>query len=123
MNDTVMGIVHHIAGFIMQNSTKEISHTLPAKGISSGERTVTKVLNPVNIGILKAIVENAIEKEYPVELGEGVRKLNSEEKRLIWNSIKMSISPDNLFTLEEPVADLANEYEKVYHDIKIMLYK
>ena len=90
---------------------------------ANGERTVTKVFSPLNISILKAIVENAIEKEYPVELGEGVRKLNSEEKRLIWNSIKMSISPDNLFTLEEPVADLANEYEKVYHDIKIMLYK
>ena len=123
MNDTVMGVVHHLAGFIIQNSTKEISYTLPAKGISSGERTVTKVFNPVNIGILTAIVANAIEKEYPVELGEGVRKLNSEEKRLIWNSIRISISPDNLFTLEEPVADLANEYEKVYHDIKIMLYK
>ena len=123
MNDTVMGIVHHIAGFIMQNSTKEISYTLPAKGISSGERTITKVFNPVNIGILKAIVANAIEKEYPVELGEGLRKLNSEEKRLIWNSIRISISPDNLFTLEEPVADLANEYEKVYDDIKMMLCK
>ena len=121
MNDTVMGIVHHIAGFIMQNSTKEISYTLPAKGISSGERTITKVFNPVNIGILKAIVANAIEKEYPIELGEGVRKLNSEEKKLIWNSIRLSISPDNLFTLEEPVAGLANEYEKVYAEIKTML--
>ena len=123
MNDTVMGIVHHLAGFIIQSSTKEISYTLPAKGISSGERTITKVFNPVNIGILKAIVANAIEKEYPVELGEGLRKLNSEEKRLIWNSIRISISPDNLFTLEEPVADLANEYEKVYDDIKMMLCK
>ena len=119
MNDTVMGIVHHLAGFIIQNSTKEISYTMGA----NGERTVTKVFNPVNIGILKAIVANAIEKEYPVELGEGVRKLNEEEKKLIWNSIKMSISSNYLFTLEEPVADLANEYEKVYHDIKIMLYK
>ena len=123
MNDTVMGIVHHLAGFIIQNSTKEISYTLPAKGISSGERTVTKVFNPVNIGILKAIVANAVEKEYPVELGEGVRKLNSEEKKLIWNSIRISISPDNLFTLEEPIASLANEYEKVYDDIKTMLCK
>ena len=123
MNDTVMGIVHHIAGFIIQNSTKEISHTSPAKGISSGERTVTKVFNPVNIGILKAIVENAIEKEYPVELGEGVRKLNSDEKKLIWNSIKMSISPDNLFILEEPAAGLVNQYEKVYDDIENMLCK
>ena len=121
MNDTVMGIVHHIAGFIMQNSTKEISYTLPAKGISSGERTITKVFNPVNIGILKAIVANAIEKEYPIELGEGVRKLNSEEKKLIWNSIRLSISPIYLFTLEEPVAGLANEYEKVYAEIKTML--
>ena len=119
MNDTVIGIVHHIAGFIIQSSTKEISYTMGA----NGERTVTKVFNPVNIGILKAIVENAIEKEYPVELGEGVRKLDSEEKRLIWNSIKMSISPDNLFILEESVADLANEYEKVYHDIENMLCK
>ena len=123
MNDTVMGIVHHLAGFIRENSTKEISYTLPAKGISSGERTVTKVFNPVNIGILKAIVANAIEKEYPVELGEGVRKLNEEEKKLIWNSIKMSISSNYLFTLEEPVADLANEYKKVYDEIKMMLCK
>lgn len=123
MNDTVLGIVHQLAGFIMQNSTKEISYTTPAKGISNGERTVTKVFNPVNIGILKAIVANAVEKEYPIELGEGVRKLNSEEKRLIWNSIRLSISSNNLFTLEEPVADLANEYEKVYRDIKNMLCK
>ena len=119
MNDTVMGIVHHLAGFIIQNSTKEISFTMAA----NGERTVTKVFNPVNIGILKAIVANAIEKEYPIELGEGVRKLNSEEKKLIWNSIKMSITSNYLFTLEEPVADLANEYEKVYSDIKTMLCK
>lgn len=123
MNDTVMGIVHHIAGFIMQNSTKEISFTIAAKDIYPGERTVTKVFNPVNIGILKAIVANAIEKEYPIELGKGVRKLNSDEKKLIWDSIKMSISSNYLFTLEEPVADLANEYEKVYDDIKMMLCK
>lgn len=123
MNDTVMGIVHHIAGFIMQNSTKEISFTIAAKDIYPGERTVTKVFSPLNIGILKAIVANAIEKEYPIELGEGVRKLNSDEKKLIWDSIKMSISSNYLFTLEEPVADLANEYEKVYDDIKMMLCK
>lgn len=117
MNDTVIGIVHHLAGFIMQNSTKEISFTISA----NGERTVTKVFNPVNISILKAIVANAIEKEYPIELGEGVRKLNNDEKKLIWNSIEMSISPDNLFILEEPVADLANEYKKVYDEIEEML--
>ena len=119
MNDTVMGIVHHLAGFIIQSSTKEISYTMGA----NGERTVTKVFSPLNISILKAIVENAIEKEYPVELGEGVRKLNSDEKKLIWNSIKMSISPDNLFILEEPAAGLVNQYEKVYDDIENMLCK
>lgn len=123
MNDTVMGIVHHLAGFIIQSSTKEICFNTPAKDIYPGERTVTKVFSPLNIGILKAIVENAIEKEYPVELGEGVRKLNKEEKRLIWNSIKMSISPDNLFILEEPAAGLVNQYEKVYDDIENMLCK
>ena len=52
MNDTVMGIVHHLAGFIMQNSTKEISFTISA----NGERTVTKVFNPVNIGDRKSVV-------------------------------------------------------------------
>lgn len=123
MNDTVMGIVHHLAGFIIQNSTKEISFTMAAKDIYPGERTVTKVFSPLNIGILRAIVANAVEKEYPIELGEGVRKLNSEEKKLIWNSIKMSISPDNLFILEEPGGGLLNQYEKVYDDIKMMLCK